>query len=1368
MNKFLSIVVILTVCQGVNARASEVPLRDTVPSGVPQLFGGAYYKFAKYVLADSMMMLAPGDTNAIPRYPALKFQGSDNRWFAHDRSRWQQLFYAADTSTLSDRIDLKLNISDTGSMLSNYIRDAGWGLIKSGQTLRADTGSTGLATQFDLSQLFNRNIYNTDSTLGANRTITQSGRYLRFFESARNYSQFNGGLQTVQPDSSTGSFYTRLILPMFSGTASEGALAWRESVSSNSQSPSRPNTPYMGGWNLGAGGQAFTTGLPAIGFSWEPHYRPSPGSTPWLMEKHIFYITPQNIQRRIESYTINTTTNHIDLYHTLNRWSLQDTNDVKFLNVETNGTDFSTSLELRSSNSTSRIQINPNGASNVTEINAPDSSTLNFRKWREYQFGSSSNGYDAVNNLWRIQNINQGFTIVRASQPFGLYLRNGAGGTVVTNLEVNANTGEIKHYGAAGNWFHTWYTSDTERMRLQFANRGGGLHINTTGGTAITDQRKLYVNGSVGINKDSVPLSSSISNLSLVVQDTTTNRLGRINPSLVAWSLTGNSGTTSADNFIGTTDNVGFNIRTNNSTRLGIAGNAAFHELRAGGIRIQDGGISLYSGEPSADEIRFGAFGTIRTTATTTSARDVITIIPGNVQHSSGTVNAIQVGGQILTQTGNGVTNWFNLGGGVNQGSGTGIIRGMYIAQGVVSATDYRALEVSNGKSVFNASVYIKSNGNSSTAGPRSLYVNGSIGANKDSIPLVTAFDNEHVLLLDTTTGMIKRVSPDSIGAGITNMTVASENGFMGNVNNPTTAPEIELSTTLSEHSIPHIDNNGGLIEHRSLKFRPSDSTLFAGGRMIINPTQEDYAEVSGIAETGPGFFLRRLIPDDEGTTNEHGFIDGTNFSRSTKAYNSYDAQPIMTGTANYDHYAGFQSRPIFNGNSGTVSNVYLFHTIPNISGTKTISNMYHFASIIDYTNNGTITNEYGLYVRALKGTTKYGVWIDQDQSYFGGNVGIGVANASTFYPLAVRKDGNTITGNWRNVANFANGAGTGGINLGYDNSTLDGIIGTQSANARSIQFWTHDGSSFSEKVRITAGGKLGVSTSSPITSLSVGQGTAALSSLVANTNCITVRLSNTGLALASEYTGNSSSTGGSGIGLFQNDSAALASGDRLGFINFGGSSSTSSLRATASIAAYATQNWSDGAAYGSMMAFETTLNGSTARSEKMRLTGGGSLLINTTGGASNIDQRKLYINGSIGINKDSVPTLTTTAPDYTLTIDTTNNKISRRVLPKQYIATLSQTGTDDPAATVLGDNTIGAIVWTRNSAGNYTGTLSSAFTASKTWLSASSSTDGKVSASLSRVDADTVTLIVYGEEAGAVAPEDEFASISIEIRVYP
>lgn len=50
-----------------------------------------------------------------------------------------------------------------------------------------------------------------------------------------------------------------------------------------------------------------------------------------------------------------------------------------------------------------------------------------------------------------------------------------------------------------------------------------------------------------------------------------------------------------------------------------------------------------------------------------------------------------------------------------------------------------------------------------------------------------------------------------------------------------------------------------------------------------------------------------------------------------------------------------------------------------------------------------------------------------------------------------------------------------------------------------------------------------------------------------------------------------------------------------------------------------------------------------------------------------------------------------------------------------KYVALLTQSGTDAPVATVLENTLGGTVVWTRNSLGQYFGTLSGAFTENKT-----------------------------------------------------
>lgn len=103
----------------------------------------------------------------------------------------------------------------------------------------------------------------------------------------------------------------------------------------------------------------------------------------------------------------------------------------------------------------------------------------------------------------------------------------------------------------------------------------------------------------------------------------------------------------------------------------------------------------------------------------------------------------------------------------------------------------------------------------------------------------------------------------------------------------------------------------------------------------------------------------------------------------------------------------------------------------------------------------------------------------------------------------------------------------------------------------------------------------------------------------------------------------------------------------------------------------------------------------------------------------------------------------------------------------KVYSALLTQTGTSAPTATVL-ENTIGAIVWSRNAAGQYYATLASAFTANKTH---SSITIGSVSGGASpRTCAAYVlstSIVVFSTFDAGSGTDNQLTGASIEIRVY-
>jgi len=273
--KKLLIILFVFVAKAASANGLP-PLRDTVPTGVPQLFGGAFYEFAKYLLADSMLMVKHGDTNAIPRYPALKFKATDNRWYAYDRVRWQRLLFRSDTTVTS---------SDGVSIVSDVIR-LGDAAGSNTATLSADrflrSGNRSIYLQGDKVDNGNPNFV-FDDTLSATVGDPRFKNWMRINSLDHVTPGFHLGTASV--DDGTGT--------------------------------SRNNHVMNWGFNLGPNSTRVNPNYCAIGISWE-------GAFQGLQEMHKFWVDKSNIQHRIESYTIDTAAKSVDLFHQLSAWELKD------------------------------------------------------------------------------------------------------------------------------------------------------------------------------------------------------------------------------------------------------------------------------------------------------------------------------------------------------------------------------------------------------------------------------------------------------------------------------------------------------------------------------------------------------------------------------------------------------------------------------------------------------------------------------------------------------------------------------------------------------------------------------------------------------------------------------------------------------------------------------------------------------------------------------------------------------------------------------------------------------------------------------------------------------------------------------------
>lgn len=115
----------------------------------------------------------------------------------------------------------------------------------------------------------------------------------------------------------------------------------------------------------------------------------------------------------------------------------------------------------------------------------------------------------------------------------------------------------------------------------------------------------------------------------------------------------------------------------------------------------------------------------------------------------------------------------------------------------------------------------------------------------------------------------------------------------------------------------------------------------------------------------------------------------------------------------------------------------------------------------------------------------------------------------------------------------------------------------------------------------------------------------------------------------------------------------------------------------------------------------------------------------------------------------------------YPLTYDGTAFQLYRDIAPvKKYKALLTQAGAAAPTVVVL-ENTIGAIVWTRTSAGVFAGTLANAFVANKTTCELQRDTNNFI--------ANTASVItVTTKDAINVVQDSLLSSTKISLEVYP
>jgi hypothetical protein len=207
-------------------------------------------------------------------------------------------------------------------------------------------------------------------------------------------------------------------------------------------------------------------------------------------------------------------------------------------------------------------------------------------------------------------------------------------------------------------------TNNTERVRI---DTNGNVGIGTNSPTAQfhttgTVRLQNYASGANG----ALLRTDSSGNLSLINFPGSTNEvlLGNATfaalPSL-AWTLSGNSGTNSNNNFLGTTDNVGLTIRTNNTARMFITptGDVGIGTTTpVSRLNVHNGHLAITNSDNTARELRLyepsGAGTNFTAFRAQAQASDITYTLPASLTATS----TIATG--LLQTDANGNLSWLN------------------------------------------------------------------------------------------------------------------------------------------------------------------------------------------------------------------------------------------------------------------------------------------------------------------------------------------------------------------------------------------------------------------------------------------------------------------------------------------------------------------------------------------------------------------------------------------------------------------------------------------------------------------------------------------------------------------------------------
>jgi hypothetical protein len=156
------------------------------------------------------------------------------------------------------------------------------------------------------------------------------------------------------------------------------------------------NTGLHYNWNGTAYILGSKRGRTGIGESWEARYNGYDDGD-MLTEKHEIYVDNLGRQIRIGSYTINTSNNNVDFYHTVGRFQLYPPNtkanggriDVQYFYVQPGQIAISDLTGIARTGINSEYQVDYGGLKNLTLIYGTNMDFLRFQNYPIIDFGSA-------------------------------------------------------------------------------------------------------------------------------------------------------------------------------------------------------------------------------------------------------------------------------------------------------------------------------------------------------------------------------------------------------------------------------------------------------------------------------------------------------------------------------------------------------------------------------------------------------------------------------------------------------------------------------------------------------------------------------------------------------------------------------------------------------------------------------------------------------------------------------------------------------------------------------------------------------------------------------------------------------------------